>query len=233
MWKLFNADSEYNRVINCISMSVILCLAVINAIVAGFEGPLSIIMFFSVMLLGITAGTEMTKSKRIRLLAGLPVPIKTIGLYRQSGVAVGWSSCVVLLFLSSLINRHGHLGMYYVWRSLTMIGTMFIFVGLINLATDLFFSVQDKKPQKKMISCIVGPILWLAAFFWGPGLYLIAISSEPGKHPNNWLSRNIYDPFLFSPAAIGYLLFGCAALALDAYVFTRRRSYLEESMYPQ
>ncbi len=233
MWKLLSADSEYNRVINYISWSVILCLTVTNAIVAGFEGPLAITMFFSVMLLGIVAGSEMVKSKRIRLLAGLPVPVKTLGLYRQCGVAVGWSSCVVLLFLSSLINRRGHLEMHYVWRSLTMIGTMFLFVGLINLASDLFFSVQDRKLQKKMISWIVGPILWLAAFFWGPGLYLIAISSEPGQHPNNWFSRNIYDPFLFSPAAIGYLLFGVAALALDAYIFTRRRSYLEESMYPQ
>jgi hypothetical protein len=233
MWKLVNADSEYNRVINYISWLVILCLSVTNAIVAGFEGPLSIIMFFTVLILGITVGSETAKSKRIQLLAGLPVPIKTIGLYRQCGIAIGWSSFVVLLFLSSLINRRGHLEMYYVWRSLTMIGTMFIFVGLINLATDLFFSFQDNKPQKKTMAWIVGPILWLAAFFGGPGLYLIAISSEPGKHPNNWFSRNIYDPFLFSPAAIGYLLFGFAALALDAYVFARRRSYLEESMYPQ
>jgi hypothetical protein len=233
MWRLFNADSEYNRIINYISWPVILCIAVTNAIVPGFEGPLSICMFFSVMLLGIAAGSEMTKSKRIRLLAGLPVPIKTIGLYRQCGVVIGWSICVVLLFLSSLINRHGHIQMYYVWRSLTMIGTMFIFVGLINLATDLFFSAQDKRPQKKMMTWIVSPILWLSAFFWGPGLYLIAISSDPGKQPNNWFSRNIYDPFLFSPAAIGYLFFGFAVLALDAYVFTRRRSYIEESMYPQ
>src|SRR5512140_2142322 len=111
MWKLFNADSEYNRVINYLSWLVILILVVINASVQGFEGPLSIIMFFSVMLLGIVAGSEMTKSKRIRLLAGLPVAVKTIGLYRQCGVAIGWSSCVVLLFLSSLINRHGHFEM--------------------------------------------------------------------------------------------------------------------------
>jgi len=110
---------------------------------------------------------------------------------------------------------------------------MFLFVGLINLATGLHFSIQDRKPLKKIMAWIVGPIFWLAAFFAGPGFYLIAISSEPGKHPDNWISRNIYDPFLFSPAAIAYLLFGCAALALDSYVFTRRKSYLEESMYPQ
>jgi hypothetical protein len=231
MRKLFSADSEYNRAINYISWSVILCITVINSIVQGFEGTLAIIMFFSVLLLGITVGSEMTKSKRIRLLAGLPVPIRTIGLYRQYGVAIGWSGFVALLFLSSLINRRGHIPMYYVWRSLTMIGTLFIFVGLINLAADLYFSVQDKR--KKIIAWIVSPILWLAAFFGGPGWYLIAISSVPGNHPNNWFSRNVYDPFLFSPAAIGYLLFGCAALAFDAYVFTRRRSYLEESMYPQ
>ncbi|MBP1609216.1 MAG: hypothetical protein H6Q04_1451 [Acidobacteria bacterium] len=222
MWKIINADSEYNRIINNIGLIVILCVVVINAIVAGIEEPLSIIMLLSFMFLGINAGLDAAKSKRIRLLAGLPVPIKTIGLHRQYGVAKGWSIWVILLFLSSLINRHGHLEMYYVWRSLTLIGTMFILVGLINLASDLYFSVQNKKPQKKMMAWIVGPILWLAAFCCGPSLYLIAASSEPG---------NIWDLFLFSPAAIGYLLFGIAALALDVYIFTRRRSYLEE--YPQ
>lgn len=89
MWKLINADSEYSRVINYISLTVILGIAVINATVAGFEGPLSIIMFFSVLVLGIVAGSEMAKSRRIRLLAGLPVPTKTIALYRQYGVAKG------------------------------------------------------------------------------------------------------------------------------------------------
>ena len=233
MWKIINADSEYNRIINYIGLFVILCVVVINAIVAGIEEPLSIIMLFSVLVLGITAGSETAKSKRIRLLAGLPVPIKTIGLYRQYGVAKGWSIWVVLLFLSSLINRHGHLEMYDVWRSLTLIGTMFIFVGLINLATDLFFSVQDKKLQKKVMASIVSPIMFLAVSLCGPGLYLIAIFSKLGKYPNIWFLRKICDLFLLSPAAIGYLLFGIAALALDAYIFTRRRSYLEDYMYSQ
>jgi len=233
MWKLIDADSEYNRVTNLAFLAVLLCVVVINALVAGFEGTLAIILFFSVLILGIAVGSEMAKSKRTRLLAGLPVPIKTIALFRQYGLVKGWSLSIALLFLSSLINRRGHIDMYYVWRSLTMIGTMFLFVGLINLATGLHFSIQDRKPLKKIMAWIVGPIFWLAAFFAGPGFYLIAISSEPGKHPDNWISRNIYDPFLFSPAAIAYLLFGCAALALDSYVFTRRKSYLEESMYPQ
>jgi len=48
MWKLVNADSEYNRVINFISLSVILCLAAINAIVGGYEAPLARDVFLRV-----------------------------------------------------------------------------------------------------------------------------------------------------------------------------------------
>jgi hypothetical protein len=231
MLKLINAYSRYNRLVNYIQWPVILVLVIANAINGGLENRIAAVMFYMAIFLGIIEATEEIKSRRIRLLAGLPVPVRTLGLYRHFGLFVGWTSWMTLLFLSSVISRGGQDIPAYLWQALGRIGGMFVFVGFMSLATDLVFCFRETRRNKILGQWVVAPILIISGIFFGPILYFSVLSTPRPEGGNNLLVH-LFSFVTSTPGALGYFVVGLAALALDAYCFERRRSYLEDSVYP-
>jgi hypothetical protein len=229
MWKLINADSEYNRIFNFIQWPIYFIAVLANSILGGLEESLAVLALVLGLVIGAATGTESLKTKRIRLLSGLPLPVRKLGIFRHYGLVVGWLTIMTLIFLSSLISRRGHLGPDYVWWVLTKIGSIFIFAGCMNLATDLFYCVKDKKLERALMRWIASPFLVMASMIGGL-LYLFTVYG-PGIY-RGWFLVNLSEMFLSFPGAFGVLLVGLALLMLDVYVYERRRSYTEESSWP-
>ncbi len=230
MWKLVNAESEYNRVFNIIAWPIILISFLANSILGGLEANLAILMLVLGFVFGAAAGAESSKTRRIRLLSGLPLPVRKLGIFRCYGVVVGWCLLMALLFLSSLISQRGHLGLDYLWWVLTKTGSIFIFASCMNLVTDLFYCVKDRRLEKALMRWIAGPFWAIAGLIAGPLLYLFT-TPGPGTYRGRLLV-SVSETFLSFPGAVGVLLVGLALLILDVYVFERRRSYTEESSWP-
>jgi hypothetical protein len=231
MWKLLSADSGYSQWIYYIQWPVILLLVVWNSIRGNLEGPITLVMFFLGILFGAVIGSEWVKTKRVRLLAGLPLPVRSFGLRRHFGTVRGWAIWMSLLFLSSLISKRGHLDLNYLWWMLTKSGSIFIFVGGICLPTNLFFYVRDRKFEKRLIQGFVQPLLLLVGF---TGLFLYLFVAEGGLdvHGQRVFWAPLTEIVHTFPGALSVLLTGFILLALDSYVFERRRSYLDDSVWP-
>jgi hypothetical protein len=232
MWKLVGTDSGYNQWINYIQWPVILSLVVWNSFRGNLEGTIALVMFFLAMVFGGAVGSEWAKTKRVRLLAGLPVPVRSLGLYRHFGTVVGWFVWMALLFLSSLISKRGHLDLNYLWWMLSKIGGIFAFVGGIGLPTNLFFYVKDRTFEKRLIQWFVSPILTIMIVIPASFLYLFVSEGGQDVHGHGVFWARLSDMVLTFPGAFGVLFVGFILLALDAYIFERRRSYLEDSVWP-
>ena len=230
MRRLIKADSEYNRVANHIQWPVILAMVAANSIWGGMEEGIATAMFFMAIFLGILVTSESAKTRRIRMLSTLPLSARTLGLYRQYGLVVGWSTWMALLAASSLISRRGDLGPDYAAWLLTRIACMFLFAGLMSLTTDLYFGARETKRDKAIQMWVVQPLLIAAASIAGPILYMATLPGT-GAH-SHWLIARISDLALSLPGSVFLLIAGLLVLALDLYAYQRRRSYLEESAWP-
>jgi hypothetical protein len=230
MWKLINADSEYNRIINIFQFSAVFIFFLANSILGGLEEILAIFLLMLGIVISSKVASESARTKRIRLLSGLPLPIRKLGVFRYYGLVSGWFIWMTFLFISSLISQRGHLGFAYLWWALTKIGSMFIFAGCLNLATNLYFCTKDKSLEKALTILIGAPVLFIAAIVGGPGLYLFTINGPDKQHGQ--FSVALSKMLLSFPGTLSLLLVGLALLALDVYVYERRRSYLEESIWP-
>jgi len=230
MWKLFKADGEYNRFINIIQWPVILMLFAANSIRGNLETFAANVMFWLLMVIAMVAGIEYVKTKRIRLLAGLPLPVRRLALYRYLGIVLGWSIWMAFLILSSLISKRGHLDLHYAYWVLLKTGSIFIFVGGVNLATDLYYFVPDRKMDKFLIRYIVGSILWTIIGIAGPFFYLFVSEFTHGYQGQRVFWAGLTEMLYSFPGALGILLAGLIFMALDVYIFERRRSYLESTI---
>jgi hypothetical protein len=233
MWKLLSTDSGYYQFLNYIQLPVILTLVVVNSIWGNLEGAITVAMFILAMIFGaaIGFGERVAKSRRIRLLAGLPVPVRSLGLYGHFGTVVGWCAWMALLSLSSLISKRGHLDLNYLYWIVAKIGGIFIFAGGISLPKNLFFCVRDRKFEKHLIQNVVSPVLMILSFF-GWFLYLFVDEGGLDVHGPRVFWARLTEIVHTFPGAFSVLLAGCMLLALDVYFFERRRSYLDDSIWP-
>ena len=138
MRRIIKADNEYNRLPKNIFFCIILIPVAGNLFLGNMESFLALHIFIWSMVYGAIIGTEYVKTKRIRLLAGLPLPVKTLSLYRHCGLVFGWLLLFVLLCLSSLISQRGHLGFDYLWWVLTKVGCIFIMGGCMMGTRDMY-----------------------------------------------------------------------------------------------
>jgi|WetSurMetagenome_2_1015567.scaffolds.fasta_scaffold112405_2 hypothetical protein len=230
MWKLINADSEYYRLINIFQFSAVFIFFLSNSIWGSMEEIFALFLLVLGIVIGSKVNTDSMKTKRIRLLSGLPLPIGKLSLFRYYGLVVGWLILMGSLFLSSLISRRGDHGLYYLWWVLIKIGSMFIFAGCMNLTSNLYLCTKDKSLPRALTLLIGAPVFFIAGIIGGPGLYLFTING-PDKQ-NGQFAAALSKMLLSSPGTLCILLIGLALLALDIYVYKQRRSYLEESILP-
>jgi hypothetical protein len=218
MWRMIKADIAYNRTLFFILYSVLFVAVVINAVRPGFAEILSSLMFFSVVMIGIVAGIEEVKTKRVRFFSGLPIAVRQMGIMRYPVFVTYWVSLMVLLYLSILLSRQGHVGLDYLWWILTRTGSLFIYVACMDLGQDLPFCLKDKGTglALKWIAILFG-------IFGGPFVYFATNSRRPSDQIFKVLSE-----FFGTPAdAIGLVLLSLGLMVLSIWVYEQRKSYTE------
>lgn len=218
MWEMIKADIAYNRFLFIFLYSVVFIAVITNAILGNLEEQLSILMFFSVVLIGVTAGIEEIKTKRIRFYTSLPLPVRQLGIFRYPVFVAYWASLMILLWLSSLISQQFPIGFDYLWWILTRTGAIFIWIACMGLSQDFPFCYKGKGP---------GYVLkWTALLFGVFGGPFVYFMTNPRGQLNPFFSF-ISDVFLTPTGALGLFLLSLSVMALSICVYARRRSYIE------
>jgi len=218
MWKLIKADIEYNRSLFAFLYTGIILAAVINSFMGGREEYLAVLMFFSVVIIGVTAGLEEMNSKRIRLYTGLPVPIRRLGIFRYPVFTVYWISLMVLLWISTLIGQptapRPDLFLWLVTRT----STLLIWIACMNLAQDLPFCINSKSA-----GYFLKWICNLGGAFAGP---LIFFLSNP-RFQSDPFFASVAARYNTAPWALGWLLLSLGLMVFSVFIYQQRRSYTE------
>ena len=231
MWKLIKADLYYNRVIYIGIIAIIFLFALANSILGGMESLIAFGILGMLWLGASAAGVLEQKAKKIRFIAALPLSLRQLAIYKNTLFLLPWGGMFFLLFLSSLISQHGRLSLDYLWWILTKIGSIILFVTFGNLSKDAYFCLKDKKWGRPAMAWIIGPLLYAFSFAAGIALYMFTV---PGPATfRGWLLPGLSETLLSFPGAFGLLLLSLALLASGIYVYTRRKSYTEDSAWPR
>jgi hypothetical protein len=226
MWKLMRADFRYNRITPLCLYGVFFIFALINSIVGKMEYSLSIIMLVLVWI-AILGLTVEIKTKKIRFMAALPVSTRALGMHRLGGFICWWLGMLLMLLLSTLISRHGHIGLDYVWWLLTITGSMFMFIGFGTLSADLYFCVKDMKWGRGIMNWIVIPLLF--TLLGASNALYIFLTNKHFEPSDNFFLTGFLNALMTFPGAIGLLLLGCGLLVLTVFAYERRMSYTEHA----
>jgi hypothetical protein len=218
MWKMMKADITYNWVLFIFLYSVFFFAVVTNAIIGNLEEQLATLMFFSVVVIGITAGIEEIKTKRIRFFAGLPVPSRQLGILRYPVFMAYWASLMILLWLSSLISQNAHIGLDYLWWILTRTGAVFIWIACMDLSQDFTFLYKTKGP-----GYVLKWMTLLFGVFGGPFVYFV---TNPRGQLDPFFS-SLSEVFITPTGALGLFLLSLSLMALSVFIYEGRRSYTE------
>jgi len=218
LWKMIKADVVYNRALFVFLYTVVFLAVATNAVMGRLEEQLSILMFFSVVVTGVTAGIEEIKSKRIRYFAGLPIPVRQLGIFRYSVFVPYWLSLMVLLWISTLISQKTPIDLEYTWWVLTRTGSMFIWIACMNLIQDFPFCYQ-----KKGVGYFLKWTVLLLAVFGGPLIYFATNTRQQTEPFFASLSGVFIDP----AGALGLFLLSFALMVLSVIIFEKRKSYTE------
>jgi hypothetical protein len=218
MWNMIKADIAYNRVLFFLLYSVVFLAVITNAILGDLEEKLSTLMFFSVVVIGITVGIEEIKTKRIRFFTGLPLPVRQLGIFRYPVFVAYWASLMILLWLSTLISQQAQIDLDYLWWILTRAGAVFIWIVCMGLSQDFPFCYKKKGP-----GYVLKWMFLLFGVFGGPFVYFV---TNPRKQPDPFFS-SLSDVFITPTGALGLFLLSLSLMALSIYVYERRRSYTE------
>jgi hypothetical protein len=227
MWKLVKADYEYSRIPTLIWMSLILILSTANAIRGGLEEDLVLILFCAGIIMLVVVPRDLSTILRTRFQAGLPLPVRTLGIYRHLRTVIFWSVMMILLLLSSLISMQGHIGPHYIGWLLAKLAGIWIYAGFAGLSGDLLFCTicaRGKGFKSALMKHGIRYLLVLAGIYAGLGMYLFTHLSTDGNH--GWFSAGFSAMLLTFPGALSALILGLVLMALDVYVFERRISYL-------
>jgi len=218
MWNMIKADIAYDRILFIFLYSMVFLAVATNAIFGKLEEALATLMFFSVVVIGITAGIEEIKTKRIRFFAGLPIPVRQLGILRYPVFVAYWASLMILVWLSSLISQHAHIGLEYLWWILTRTGAVFIWIVCMNLSQDFTFIYKSKSP---------GYVLkWIVLFlgiFGGPFIYFVTNA----RYQSDPLFSFLSDIFLNTTGALSLFLLSLGLMVLSVVVYELRKSYTE------
>ena len=218
MWKMIKSDIMYNRFLFVFLYSVVIIAVAANAVFGNLEEALATWMFFSVVVIGITAGIEEMRTKRIRFFTGLPVPDRQQGIYRYSVFVPYWLSLMILLWLSSLISRKGQVGLDYLWWILTRIGAMFIWIASMNLSQDFRFYYNTKS-----LGYLLKWTVLIFGTFGGPFVYFVTNV----RYQSDLVFFFVSNMFQNSAGALALFLFSLGLMVLSVRVYKRRRSYTE------
>ena len=218
MWNVIKSDIAYNRVLFIFLYAVLFVALITNAVIGNLEEQLTTLMFFSVVVIGITAGIEEIKSKRIRFFAGLPVPVKQLGILRYPVFVGYWASLMILLWLSSLISHTAQIGLDYLWWILTRTGAVFIWIACMDLSQDFPSCFRAKGPGYVLKWAVL-----LFGVFGGPFVYFVTNV----RYQSDPIFSFVSDVFLTPTGGLALFLLSLGLMALSVFVYEMRKSYTE------
>ena len=218
MWNMIKADIAYNRVLFIFIYSVVFMAVTTNALFGKLEEALATLMFFSVVVIGVTAGIEEIKTKRIRFFAGLPFPIRKLGIFRYSVFVPYWASLMILLWFSTLISHQAQIGLGYLWWIMTRTGAMFIWIACMNLSQDFTFFYKTKCP-----GYVLKWMVLIFGVFGGPFVYFVTNL----RYQSDPFFSFVSDIFLNPTGGLGLFFLSLCLMALSVFVFEQRKSYTE------
>jgi hypothetical protein len=218
MWNLIKADIVYNRALFVFLYSVILIAVVTNAIHGKLEEALATLAFFSVVVIGVTAGIEELKTKRLRFFAGLPLSARHLAILRYLVFVPYWASLMLLVWLSSLISQQGQIGLDYLWWILTRTGGMFIWIACMNLSQDSTFIYKAKGSGYVLKWTVL-----LFGVFGGPFIYFVTNV----RYQSDLVFFFVFNMFQNSTGALALFLLSLGLMVLSVVVYQQRRSYTE------
>jgi hypothetical protein len=158
------------------------------------------------------------KTKRIRLFAGLPLSVRHLGIFRYLVFVPYWVSLMMLLWLSSLISRQGHIGLDYLWWILTRTGSMFIWIACMNLSQDFVFISRTKS-----LGYFFKWTVLLFGVFGGPLVYFVTNVRYQSEPVFFFVSNMFHNP----TGALALFLLSLVLMALSVVIYQQRRSYTE------
>lgn len=218
MWIMIKADIAYNRVLFIFLYSVVFIAVAANAIFGNLEEAPATLMFFSVVVIGITAGLEELRTKQIRFFAGLPIPVRLLGICRYPVFVAYWLSLMVFLWMSSLISHKVPIGLDYLWWILTRTGAMFIWIACMNLSQDFPFCYKTKGPGYVLKWTVL-----LFGVFGGPFVYFVTNV----RYQTDLVFFFVSDIFQNATGALTLILLSLGLMALSVFVYEKRKSYTE------
>jgi hypothetical protein len=218
MWKMIKADISYNRVLFMFLYAAIFIAVAANAIFGNLEEALATLMFFSVVLIGITAGLEELRNKQIRFFTGLPISVRHLGILHYPVFVAYWTSLMILLWLSSLISQKGQVDLDYLWWILTRTGAMFIWIACMNLSQDFMFIYRTRS-----LGYILKWIVLLIGVFGGPFVYFVTNV----RYQTDLVFFFVSDIFQNATGALALFLLSLGMMALSVVVYEMRKSYTE------
>lgn len=227
MWRLLKAENNYNKETDLVLYGVIIFSFLVNSIYGNLEMFLTWLMFAGASYFSATSNFSWIKTKRVRFLAGLPIPVRKLQIVRHARFIAYVAIWAVLFSFSSLISQRGHLGIdYYCWV-LTKISCAFIFVGSLNLAMNIYYCRKSGGSGKYFIT-IASSFFVFSCY---AGLILFMFSSFPPSFYNNLFLITLSEMLLTFPASFVLLLFSLVIFILDIFVFGMRKTYIEESSW--
>jgi hypothetical protein len=218
MWIMIKADIAYNRVLFISLYAAIFFAVAANAIFGNLEEALATLMFFSVVVIGVTAGIEELRTKQIRFFAGLPISARYLGILRYPVFVAYWTSLMILLWFSSLISQQGQVGQDYLWWILTRTGAMFIWIACMNLSQDFIFIYRTKS-----LGYILKWTILLFGVFGGPFVYFVTNV----RYQTSLVFFFVSDIFQNAPGALALFFLSLGMMALSVVVYEMRKSYIE------
>ena len=121
-----------------------------------------------------------------------------------------------MLFLSFLFSHQGQIGMDNICWILTKIGSIFFFLGCLNLSLNISYCMKSIQHASPLF--VIASILTLLVSLIGLLLFLTSFTV-----PN--ITPNVLSTF---PGSFGLFLMGLVMIVFDIYVFGLRKSYLEK-----
>lgn len=211
MWKIFNAEIRYHKLVLTIAYTIAMLFFVAAALwrdwdIFGYMANTAITYFIAMGVIG----SESDKEKRVRYHAGLPVTPTQLGLVDLIYVTL-FQFGMILLWVILLFFKPQSATATTIWGMLSLNGLLLSLVNVLIIHTHLGFY-----GEKKYKRITYGILLALASLVVGL-VYFGHI---------NAVARFLWRHFRSVSGALVSTLLWLGLSYLSVVIFVRRKSYL-------
>jgi len=186
-------------------------------------GMLSIALTFT-FLISMLRLLIITKEKKDRFMVLLPLSNYAIGLCRLLVGIIFWIGLLVIFYTLLFIFQNDDFRIWLIRYSIFLTGLWLIINAFPILHRDLNYYFESNY-QKIMVGIIYVMIFIIGLFVFSSAALLRYFPSLPVDFFLSIREMLTNDPTLFN--AIQYLIFGIILTILNAFIFARRKAYID------